>query len=58
MDDDLRGRQTKDGIRIYDSGDFAGMHVAGALAARILDDIAGHVFVGQTTGEIDRKITR
>lgn len=57
MNEDIRGRQTKDGIRIYDTSDFAGMHAAGALAARILDDIAEHVFVGQTTAEIDRKIT-
>jgi methionyl aminopeptidase len=54
---ELRGRVTKDGIRIYEQADFAGMHVAGELAARILDDIAGHVFVGQTTETIDRVIT-
>ena len=54
----LNGRLTKDGIRIYDKADFAGMHTAGALAARILDDIAAHVFVGQTTGAIDEKITQ
>ncbi|WP_299889437.1 type I methionyl aminopeptidase [uncultured Ruegeria sp.] len=53
-----RGRLTKDGIRIYEQGDFAGMHAAGELAARILDDVADHVVVGQTTGEIDRIITR
>ena len=52
------GRLTKDGIRIYEPDDFAGMHRAGALAARILDDIADHVFVGQTTGAIDAEITR
>ncbi|WP_375229199.1 type I methionyl aminopeptidase [Roseobacter sp. S98] len=57
VNEDLRGRQTKDGIRIYEASDFAGMHAAGALAARILDDIADHVFVGQTTGAIDRRIT-
>ncbi|WP_300033466.1 type I methionyl aminopeptidase [uncultured Roseobacter sp.] len=57
VNEDLRGRQTKDGIRIYEAGDFAGMHAAGALAARILDDIAGLVFVGQTTGAIDKRIT-
>ncbi len=51
------GRTTKDGIRIYQDADFAGMHVAGKLAAQILDDIAQHVFPGQTTGEIDRIIT-
>jgi methionyl aminopeptidase len=53
-----RGRQTKDGIRIYDPSDFAGMHAAGKLAAQILDDIAKHVFVGQTTGAIDGLITQ
>ncbi len=57
MNNELRGRLTKDGIRIYDKSDFAGMHAAGALAARILDDIAPHVFVGQTTEKIDRIIT-
>ena len=34
------------------------MHAAGKLAATILDDIAQHVFGGQTTGEIDRIITQ
>ena len=54
--DTHRGRQTKDGIRIYDPSDFAGMHAAGRVAATILDEIASDVFVGQTTGEIDRII--
>ncbi len=52
------GRTTKDGIRIYEQADFAGMHKAGALAAQILDEIAQHVIPGQTTGEIDRIITQ
>ncbi|MHA6264716.1 type I methionyl aminopeptidase [Arenibacterium sp. CAU 1754] len=56
VNNELRGRLTKDGIRIYDTADFAGMHAAGALAARILDDIADHVFVGQTTEVLDQKI--
>ncbi|KIN65467.1 Methionine aminopeptidase [Sulfitobacter noctilucae] len=56
MNEQHRGRQTKDGIRIYDPSDFAGMHAAGRLAATILDDIAAHVTVGQTTGELDRII--
>ena len=47
---------TRDGIRIYEDADFAGMHSAGRLAADILDRIAEHVFVGQATGEIDRLI--
>jgi methionyl aminopeptidase len=47
------GRVTRDGIRIYEPGDFAGMHRAGALAAQILDEVAELVDVGQTTGAID-----
>jgi len=57
LNNELRGRLTKDGIRLYERADFAGMHAAGALAARVLDDIAQHVFPGQTTEEIDRLIT-
>jgi len=53
-----KGRLTKDGIRIYEAADFVGMHGAGRLAAQILDDIAAHVFPGQTTGELDRLITQ
>ena len=56
MQNEHRGRMTRDGIRIHEPGDFAGMHAAGALASRILDDIGAHVFPGQTTGEIDRLI--
>lgn len=56
MNENLRGRLTRDGIRLYDPADFAGMHAAGALAARILDEIAEHVFAGQTTSELDRII--
>jgi methionyl aminopeptidase len=55
--DERRGRLTRDGIRIYDAADFDGMRKAGAVAAGILDEIAAHVTVGQTTGEIDRIIT-
>ena len=51
-----RSRQTKDGIRIYDPSDSAGMMAAGALASKILDDIAKHVFPGQTTAAIDKLI--
>jgi methionyl aminopeptidase len=57
VDDAHRGRITRDGIRIHDKADFAGMRKAGALAARILDDIAPHVFPGQTTEALDRIIT-
>ncbi|PSL21249.1 type I methionyl aminopeptidase [Shimia abyssi] len=51
-----KGRQTRDGIRIYDTSDFAGMHTAGALAARILDEVAKMVIPGQTTAAIDAAI--
>ena len=51
-----RGRLTRDGIRIHEEADFAGMHKAGKLAAQILDEVADHVFVGQTTGAIDAMI--
>ncbi|WP_416914766.1 MAG: type I methionyl aminopeptidase [Roseicyclus sp.] len=54
--DDFKGRLTKDGIRIHGSEDFAGMHRAGALAARILDDIAPMVVPGQTTEALDAAI--
>ena len=52
-----RGRLTKDGIRIYEPGDYAGMAEAGRIAATILDDITFHISVGQTTAELDRIIT-
>jgi methionyl aminopeptidase len=51
-----KGRTTKDGIRIHEESDFVGMRAAGHLAATILDEIAEHVTVGQTTGELDRII--
>ncbi len=54
--DKHRGKTTRDGIRIHEAADFAGMHKAGELAARILDEVADHVFVGQTTGELDSLI--
>jgi methionyl aminopeptidase len=56
--DENRGRLTRDGIRIYSAADFDGMRTAGRVAAEILDDLSPHVFVGQTTGEIDSLITR
>ena len=56
MDDRTNGRLTKDGIRIYDPEDFAGMQRAGELAARILDDIAPMIAPGVSTGEIDAAI--
>lgn len=54
--DEFKGRLTKDGIRIHESHHFAGMHRAGALAARILDEIAELVEPGQTTEAIDAAI--
>ncbi|SLN48427.1 Methionine aminopeptidase [Roseovarius gaetbuli] len=56
MTEKHRGRLTRDGIRIHEAADFAGMHKAGELAARILDEIADQVFVGQSTGVIDKLI--
>jgi methionyl aminopeptidase len=58
LDNNPKGRVTRDGIRIYEPADFEGMHRAGRLAAEILDAIAEHVFPGQTTEEIDTIITR
>ena len=54
--DDYRGRLTKDGIRIHEAADFAGMHAAGKLAAQILDNIAALVVPGVTTEALDKAI--
>ncbi|NNE81533.1 MAG: type I methionyl aminopeptidase [Silicimonas sp.] len=56
MDERNKGRLTKDGIRIYDREAFAGMHRAGALASRILDEIAPMIEPGVTTAAIDASI--
>ncbi len=53
---DTRGRVTKDGIRIYEDADFAGMHRAGRLAAEILDRIIPYIVPGVTTGEVDKRV--
>ena len=53
---DNGGRVTKDGIRIYQQSDFAGMHATGKLAAEILDNVAALVVPGVTTGELDKFI--
>ncbi len=58
MDNGKHSRLTRDGIRIYEKADFAGMHRAGELAARILDEIAPMIEPGVTTGAIDEFITR
>ncbi len=56
MDEKHRGRVTRDGIRIHETADFAGMHKAGRLAAEILDSLSAHVYPGQTTAAIDQMI--
>jgi len=43
------GRVTKDSIRLHEQGDFAGMKIAGQLAAQILDDVAALVAPGVST---------
>jgi methionyl aminopeptidase len=53
---DTRGRITKNGIRIHEDADFAGMRKAGRLAAEILDRIAPMVQPGASTGEIDKAV--
>ena len=55
--DQQRARITKDGIRIYEDADFAGMRLAGRIAAEILDAVAPLVQVGATTSAIDDFIT-
>jgi len=44
---------TKDGIRIHEEADFAGMHAAGKIAAQILDEVAPLVEPGATTATLD-----
>ncbi len=51
--DENRGRVTKDGIRIYEDADFAGMRAAGRQVAEILDLCSPLVKPGVTTAEID-----
>ncbi|MFN0115587.1 MAG: type I methionyl aminopeptidase [Paracoccaceae bacterium] len=51
--DEPRGHLTKDGIRIYEPGDFEGMRRAGRLAAEILDEVAALVAPGVATEELD-----
>lgn len=52
------GRLTKEGIRIHNPDDFAGMHAAGQVAAQILDEVGPLIAPGVTTGELDDFITR
>ncbi|MEZ5798275.1 MAG: type I methionyl aminopeptidase [Paracoccaceae bacterium] len=51
--DETRARITRDGIRIYEDADFAGMARAGRVAAEILDMVAPLVVPGATTAAID-----
>lgn len=51
--DHTRARITKDGIRIYEDADFAGMRAAGKMAADILDGVAALVQPGVTTAALD-----
>ncbi|WP_347266264.1 type I methionyl aminopeptidase [Paracoccus sp. (in: a-proteobacteria)] len=46
-------RQTREGIRIHDPQDFAGMHAAGRIAAQILDEVGPLVAPGVTTAALD-----
>jgi methionyl aminopeptidase len=55
--DEQRARITKDGIRIYEDADFAGMRQAGRIAAEILDAVTPLVVPGATTAALDDFIT-
>lgn len=57
MDERNSGRLTKDGIRIHETSDYAKMHVAGRLAAQILDEMSEFVVPGVTTGQLNEIIT-
>lgn len=48
-----QGRVTRDGIRIYEDADFAGMRAAGRMAAEILDMVVPLVEPGVTTAALD-----
>lgn len=51
--EETRARITREGIRIYEDADFAGMAKAGRCAAEILDLVAPLVQPGVTTGALD-----
>ena len=55
--EETRGRLTKDGIRIYEAADFAGMRRAGRVAAEVLDAMSPLVVPGVRTGLLDSVIT-
>ena len=50
---EMRARVTRDGIRIHENDDFAGMAAAGRVAAEILDLVGPLVQPGVTTAELD-----
>ena len=56
VDDRQDGRLTREGIRLHEAGDFAGMHAAGRVAAAILDEVAPLVLPGTTTEALDQAI--
>ncbi|HRO11489.1 type I methionyl aminopeptidase [Amaricoccus sp.] len=56
MDDFQPGRLNRDGIRIHDPDDFAGMRAAGRLAAEILDRVGPLVVPGARTLELDSAV--
>ncbi|MBY8976098.1 type I methionyl aminopeptidase [Rhodobacteraceae bacterium NNCM2] len=56
MKQEIREQRTAEGIRLYAPEDFAGMRVAGKLAAECLDMIGAHVVPGARTEEIDAVI--
>ncbi|KEO54107.1 type I methionyl aminopeptidase [Thioclava pacifica] len=56
--DDSQARVTKDGIRIYNESDFAGMRAASQVTAQILDEVADLVKPGVSTSELDAFIEK
>ena len=55
--EDIRGRVTKNGIRIYEDADFAGLRAAGRVAAELLDAVIPLVIPETTTAALDDFIT-
>jgi methionyl aminopeptidase len=56
LDESGRGRLNRDGIRIHEPADFAGMRAAGRCAADILDRVAPMVEPGVATIDLDAAI--
>jgi methionyl aminopeptidase len=57
VDDEHTTRTTRDGIRLHEPADFAGMRAAGRIAATILDEVAPLVQPGVSTAALDAFIT-